>query len=399
MRSLQAVRGRTFYVDYGSHQLYLGTDPAARVVRATTIPKAITIQSAGVTIDGISVRRFGPSVPALGAITVERPHVTLSHLTVTDNATTGAFVGSTDDRVSGVLFRRNGLMGFMATYADRLKVSHVSAIGNNTELFNQAPAAGGAKIGRTDHVTIRNSRFDHNHATGLWLDESTYAMKILRSRMIDNAGHGISLEVSGRALVAGNVVAGNAGNGIKINDTDRVQLWNNTFVGNARPIAVLQDNRDVNPSGSYHDPSLPLPWINRDITVRNNVVARAGAGSDCLLCVQDYTGRWTAEQLNVTADGNVYQRVDSRSPSGLVLWSRGPLAPAVFTTITGFRAATGQESSHVFLTGRPAVTARYRPTAEVRGRAREVAEPLPAWIAHLARRPADSRWLGAWFGR
>jgi hypothetical protein len=155
----------------------------------------------------------------------------------------------------------------------------------------------------------------------------------------------------------------------------------------------------VNPSGSYHDPSLPLPWVNREITIRNNVVARAGAGSDCLLCVQDYTGRWTAEQLDVTADSNVYQRVDSRSPSGLVLWSRGPGAPAVFATIQHFKVATGQERSHLLLTGRPAVTATYRPTAAVRGHARQVAQPLPAWIAHLTRRPAGSHWLGAWFHR
>ena len=390
-------RGR-FYVDYGTNRLYVGTKPAGRDVRASTLIKAMSIQSPGVTVDGINVRGFAPSVPNMGAITVERPGVVLSHMIVRDMSTTGAFVMSTNDKLRHVTFRHNGLMGFMATHATGLRVDHVSAINNDTELFNQSPAAGGAKIGRTTDVRVTNSRFSHNHANGLWFDESSYRIQVIRSRMKDNSGHGISVEISGHALIAGNVIAGNRGNGIKINDTDSVELWNNTFVGNARPIAILQDNRDVNPGGSYHDPNLPLPFVIRHITVANNIVARPGAGSDCVLCVQDYTHRFTAENLDIHANGNAYQRSTARTPSRLVLWSRGSAAPALFSTIPDFRSATGQEASHLELTGKRAVTSTFRPTAFVQRRAHQVAQPLPADIAKACGRNAGARRLGAWFG-
>jgi hypothetical protein len=398
VRSQAAVRHGRFYVDYATDKLYVGTRPTGRDVRASTIVKAMSIQSAGVTVDGINVRGFAPSVPNMGAITVERPRVLLSHMLVRDVSTTGAFLMSTNDQLRHVTFRHNGLMGFMATHATGLRVDRVSAINNNTELFNQSPAAGGAKIGRTTDVRVTNSRFSHNHANGLWFDESSYRIQVIRSRMRDNSGHGISVEISGHALIAGNVIAGNGGNGIKINDTDSVDLWNNTFVGNARPIAVLQDNRDVNPGGSYHDPSLPLPFVIRHITVANNIVASPGAGSDCVLCVQDYTHRFTAEALDIHANGNAYQRSNARTPSRLVLWSRGSAAPALFSTIPDFRSATGQEVSHLALTGKRAVTRTFRPTAIVQRRAHQVAQPLPADIANACGRNPGARWLGAWFG-
>ncbi len=396
--SQAAVRHGRFYVDYAADKLYVGTAPTGREVRASTLAKAMSIQSPGVTVDGINVRGFAPSVPNMGAITVERPHVLLSHMVVRDMSTTGAFVMSTDDQLRHVQFRHNGLMGFMATHATGLRVDHVWAINNDTELFNQSPAAGGAKIGRTTDVQVTHSRFSHNHANGLWFDESSYRIQVTRSRMRDNRGHGLSLEISGHALVAGNVIVGNGGNGVKINDTDNVELWNNTFVGNARPIAVLQDNRDVNPGGSYHDPSLPLSFVTRHITVADNIVARPGAGSDCVLCVQDYTHRFTAEALDIRTNGNAYQRSTSRTPSRLVLWSRGAGAPALFATIPDFRSATGQEASHLALTGKRAVTSTFHPTAVVRRRAHQVAQPLPADIAAACGRSTGARWLGAWSG-
>jgi hypothetical protein len=395
---LSAVRRGRFYVDYDTHNLYIGTSPRHRSVRASTIEKAMTIRSSGVTVDGIDVRGFAPSVPDMGAITVESPHITLEHMLVRDMSTTGVFVGSTNDHLRSLVLRHNGLAGFMATYANGLRVSRVDVVNNNTELFNISPAAGGAKIGRTSDVVIRRSRFAHNHADGLWFDESSYRIKVIQSRMLDNAGHGLVLEISGHAVVAGNVIAGSGWNGIKINDTDHVQLWNNTFVGNARPIAILQDDRDVNPGGSYHNPNLPLPWIDRHITVDNNIVANPGAGSDCMLCVQDYTGRFTAADLDITANGNVYQRANAASPTHPVLWSQGAAPPALFTTLRSFHATTGQEASHLVLTGRPAVTRSYRARSSVRAKARHVAQPLPRDLARLGDRGVGSRTLGAWFG-
>ena len=396
---LGAVRRGRFFVDYGSHRLYIGTDPRGHDVRASTIAKAITIQSSGVTIAGINVEAYAPSVPAMGSVTVERTHVTLSHMLIRDMATTGLFVGAADSRLDHVTVLHNGLLGLLATYADRLHVLHMTSAGNNSELFNMAPAAGGAKIGRSTGVVIRDSRFVHNHGTGLWFDESCYRLSVLASRFLDNANHGMSVEVSGHATVAGNVIAHNAGNGVKINDSDNVEVWNNTFVGNDEPIAVLQDNRDQDAGGVYHDTSLPLPWVNRHITVQNNIIAHAGRGSSCLLCVIDYTHRFSAADLDLVVNGDVLQRRDRRTPFMTVIWPLTKQSSVGFPTAGSFVKASGQELSHLALTGKAAVTHTFQPTTRVRQEAATVARPLPEWLASVAHRTVGERTLGAWSGR
>ena len=151
------------------------------------------------------------------------------------------------------------------------------------------PAAGGAKIGRASDVVVRDSVFDGNLGTGLWFDESVHGVEVLGGRMRDNAVHGISVELSGAVLVAGNVVADNGESGLKVNDTSDVSIWNNTFTGNDREVDIVQDDRDLDPQGSHLDHSLPLTFRNGPVVLRNNVFAQTARGSDCLLCVEDYS--------------------------------------------------------------------------------------------------------------
>ena len=61
-------------------------------------------------------------------------------------------------------------------------------------------------------------------------------MTIVGNEMRNNSNHGVSLEISAKALFANNIVTNNGGFGIKINNTSNVSVWNNTFVGNDRSI-------------------------------------------------------------------------------------------------------------------------------------------------------------------
>lgn len=399
------VRPGRFFVDYDTHRLYLGTDPQGHAVRASDRAKALSIQGAGSSVHGIDVRRYAPSVAHMGAVTVEAADVRIDHLSVSDNATTGLHVTAPDATLAHVRFQRNGMLGMSATYADGLRLLHVASRHNNTEHFNPSPVAGGAKIGRTRGVTVRGGSFSHNDGTGLWFDESTYDISVLASSMRDNRGHGLSLEISALADVAGNVVAGNHRDGIKVNDTSDVRIQNNTLVGNGRPLDIVQDDRDAaDPDTPGHDPRRPvpdptMPWVNRRVQVHDNVLARVRPSANCLLCVEDYSGRFSAEELRVTSSGNVYQRPRRTDPTWAVVWSRGAGDPDVFTSVDGFARATGQEQRHLDLVGPAAVGARLQPTDRVRRREDAVAEPLPADLARRLHRDAGSRHLGAWFGR
>jgi parallel beta-helix repeat protein len=397
------VRPGTFYVDYEHDDMFLGSDPTGRTVTASAQARALRILSAGVLVRGIGIRKYAPSVPHMGALTVEAPDVTLEHVALTDNATTGMHVLSKGVKLHDVTLERNGMMGLSATEADGLELVRVMVRDNNLERFNKSPAAGGAKIGRSSEILIQDSVFAGNLGNGLWFDESVYGVTLLQSHVLDNSGHGVSIEVSGHATVMGNVIARNAGNGLKLNDSEDVRVWNNTFVDNVRSINVVQDNRDVDPGGTYRDPELPLRWQTQGIAIRNNVIAATGAtqgGADrsrtCLLCVEDFSGRWTAAEMNVTALGNVYQRPDATSPKWMVVWARRDKDPYVFRTVEDFRATVHQEETGVQIIGTSVLSDDFRPAPALEHLYGSVAQPLPDDLAQLAGRPVGDRHLGAW---
>jgi len=392
--SVDEVRRGAFFVDEAADRLYLGSDPAGREVRASTIAKAISVRVEGTRIRGIGVRRYANSVPHMGAVTVEAPGVRLTDMTIRENATGGLHVMEPRVRLRRLTLAANGMMGMTATGADHLRASRLRVVGNNRERFNPTPAAGGAKIGRGVDAVVHDSVFRRNRGTGLWFDESVYRIRVIGSRLTHNAGHGLSLELSGTVLVAGNVFARNRRNGVKVNDTDTVALWNNTFTGNRRELDVVQDDRDLDPQGSHLDPSLPLTFRNGPVRLRNNVIARTSRGSGCLLCVEDHSGRMSAEDMRVTARGNVYQRPSVRRPRVLVLWSRG-VGATPFRTFRDFRRTTGQERPGRAFTGVRVLRRDNRVTRRIRRLARRIAQPLPADVADELGAARRSRFLGA----
>ncbi len=400
--SRSAVRPGTFFVDDAGDRLYLGSDPSGRSVRASNMAKAVSIQGSGSSISGIGVRRFAPSVPHMGAVTIEAPGVTLSNMRIEGNATTGLHVSASNATLKNLRLTRNGMLGAGATYADDLRVIGLNVRNNNTERFNYSPVAGGFKIDRTRGVLVRDSEFVNNAGTGLWIDESSYSIGVFNTTSRNNLRHGLSLEISARAVVGDNVIAGNAGDGIKVNNTSGVALWNNTIIDNGRPVNIVQDDRDPSDPGTPgRDPRQPRPdptmtWINGPVQVHNNILTAAKDGN-CLLCVEDFSERFSAKQLGIHSSGNIYHRRDRSSPSWAVVWSVGAGDPDVYNTVREFHRATGEESRHADLIGKAAVTKSLRATKHVKKLTGAVAERLPSDLARLLGQRAGARHLGAWF--
>ena len=388
-----AVGPGDFYVDDTAHALVLGSDPRASEVRASTLAQAVAIRTPGVTLRGINVRRYATSVPTMGTVTVEAPRAQIRDLQIVDNASTGLFVGSSHARIVRVRSVANGLMGLLANQAQDLAVRQSRFSRNNRERFNATPSAGGAKLARSSRVRIKDSRFNGNRATGLWFDVSDYDLRVLGSQFMNNDSDGLNLEVSSRAVLADNVIAGNDGFGMKINDSDHVQIWNNTLVGNDRAINVVQDYRDVDPSGTDRSWRPDLPWQNRHVGIYNNVISKPVG--NCLVCVEDYTHRFTAAELDIQTNANVYQRAKSRRYPYPVVWANAEGRPLVFGSLVTFRAATGQEQS-----GRTSsanlLRADREPTMALRRLANRIALRQPAWLRSiLGRRPSSPTYLGA----
>lgn len=387
-----------FYVDYATNRLYLGTNPAGRTVRASDLSKAISVRADGSVLRGFGVSRFAPSVPDMGAVTMEKANGTVSGMAFVDNSTTGLSLLAGGITVTDITSARNGMLGVHANYADNLSTSGVNALGNNTEHFNSSPVSGGFKITRTRGITVSGGQFRDNDGPGLWLDESTYNSRIVGNKLLNNSSHGISVELSSTSTLVNNLLIGNSGFGMKINDTSSVRIWNNTLINNNRPINIVQDARRAADQGTPgHDPRQPFPdptmsWVNGPVEVRNNILA--GTTGNCLLCVEDYSKQLTAEQMKVTALGNVYQRPTTSSPSWVAVWSTGSGNPRVFTSLAAFKAGTGQEAAGLALDGQAATNADGSPSTAVKNVVGSVAQTLPSELGSTLL-PAGSKLLGS----
>jgi hypothetical protein len=397
--SLTEVEPGTFAVDYATNRLRIGDDPTAATVSAATLAKALSIRAPGAKIDGINVRRYAPSVPHMGAVTLEADAIQFSNSRIQETATTGMHIKSDDVTVRDVAYVDNGMMGLGVHRADRLTLTNIRATSNNVEQFNTSPAAGGVKLTASTEVTITNSQFLNNHGTGLWFDESCYRVLVTRSRSIGNTRHGVSLETSGSIIAAGNVVADNGDTGFKVNDADHVQLWNNTLVDNPRAAWIVQDSRDLNQSGTYRNWSLPITFVTRPVRVRNNLIVAPANSTNCQVCAYDSSGRWSARDLRITSDGNLYQRAVAVNPSPLFRWGTSPGQETLFWTAEDLRGETGHESRGRLVRPRdeigPIVSANWRPSPLATARQRRVAVAIPTRIAKLLGVADHVRHLGA----
>jgi parallel beta-helix repeat protein len=335
--SLGEVVAGTFFHDRAANRLWLGSNPAGKQVRVSKLERALMVRSIGSVVRGIGVRRYAPSVPDMGAVTLETSGITAENVVIADSATTGLYVGGTSVVLRNLHLLRSGMLGMNGNRADSLVMERVLSEDNNVERFNPSPAAGGTKIAESANAKVRDSIFRDNYGTGLWLDVSSSNATFTGNEMRNNERHGIFLEISSGVTVANNFITQNGGYGIKVNNTSRVKIWNNTIVGNDRALNLVQDSRKP----AVSKPS--MTWRLGPVAVRNNVLANQRFG-DCLLCVEDYTQTRTAKQIGVTANGNVYNRPNTSTPQWVVVWSKGPGHPAVFTTLAAFKTATGQEA-------------------------------------------------------
>jgi hypothetical protein len=398
--SLALVKAGTFYYDTTAKVLYTGTNPSAGA-RASDLIKAISVQSSGSVLRGFGVRKYAPSVPDMGTVVAKQGATTIENVAITDNATTGLSIGGAGNILRDVTAARNGLLGVHANYSDGLRVTNLVAYGNNAEHFNTSPVSGGLKVTRSRDVTVANGAFVKNIGPGIWMDESVYNMKIVNDDAIRNTGNGISIEISGTLVASNNLVVGNGSSGLKLNNISNAQVWNNTLINNKRNLDITQDaRRQTNAGDAGHDPrqAFPdptVPWITGPDSISNNVIS--GQTGNCMVCVEDYAHLLSAEQMRISANGNVYQRTSTSIPTWAAIWSRGAGDPAVYTSIGAYKAATGQDARSLALDVTPAVVAGgWQLTPEVSAQTGAIALPLPSNIATLVGQPASSVHIGAW---
>ncbi|MBC7594695.1 MAG: right-handed parallel beta-helix repeat-containing protein [Kineosporiaceae bacterium] len=281
-----AVKPGNFAVDYAEKTITIGDDPTGRSVRSSKLQTALLLLGPKSEVKGVGFRRYATSMAmGRGAVYVagKADGSSLRNLTFEDNSTIGASIIKADVTMEKVTVRRSGLMGIGASKADRLVIKNSLIDQSNVERFKPQPAAGGIKITRQRGVTITNTTVSSSYnSIGIWTDESTVGIQITRSTVKNSGSIGIEVELSDDAIIADNISTGNK-TGILVFDTGNVQIYNN-YLGNnwfmglklaqderrqASPTAVGRD-----PRRDYPDPT--VPWINRNITIANNVFTGTG---------------------------------------------------------------------------------------------------------------------------
>jgi len=404
VKSRSLVVSGTFYLDESTSKLYIGSNPSGKTVDASTLIKAVNVRGANSVVRGVGIRRFSPSVFHMGAVTIEQPGVKFENVVVADSATTGISVQRENVTLNQVTVTGSGMLGIHGRYADNLTMTKVRSTKNNDEHFNMAPVSGGVKLGASRGVTISGSAFSGNYGHGFWEDLSVYNTVVRQSDFSDNAGTGLFLEISAKVVVGDSTFARNKEFGIKVNNTSNVKIWNNTIVGNGRPLNIVQDSRrNTNKSDQAVDPRMPfpdpeMPWTLGSVTVRNNVIANPTSAANCLICVEDYTATKTAEQMGVTANGDVYGRPAASQPTWLSIWSRGSVNPNpyVFTSLAVFRSTTGQEATGREYVGTSIVDGSLNLASSVSSLAGDIAVALPTDVATAIGRPVGAKHLGIW---
>lgn len=323
------VRPGTFYS--GDGDVVIGDDPDGRRVEVTAYDHLLQFDgeaAAGSRLRGVGVAHYGSrqDYGARGAmVVVNAPDVRVERVTFAHSASTGLAVFQPGGKVGGSTFTGNGLVGLLANRADRLRVTGSRFAGNNAEHFaiaGQAVGAAGAKVTRTVRPYFAGNTFADNHATGWWCDLGCTDATVIHNRAIGNRGHGMHYEVSSRALIASNVLAGNGSHGVKISSSDGVDLFHNTFTDNhGGSLGLYNDPRM--PSFDPYSESLGMTWLTADLVAVNNLYVQQRAGLPVVRSA-DYRREPKDNPAFVArTDANGYLRAGSAEPLAVLVVGDG----------------------------------------------------------------------------
>jgi len=353
--SLAGVKPGTFYVDNRAQRLYVGSDPTSKPVKASTLQFGLTLLSKNSVIRGIGIRRYAPSVPDMGSVRLfGADGSTLENVTITESSTNGLTLGLATTtaplHLRQVTVSKNGLLGVHVNRANGLEVERSLIDGNNSELFNMSPTAGGFKLSNSLNVTIKGNRFSNNYGTGLWFDNSCVGVVVSDNDFVGNKENGLTVELAARVKVVNNVMQDNVLGGVLVLDSNKIDLWNNSITGSKLPVRISDGSRIATTPDPAHASGMSpeATWVTKDIVVRNNVigdvlVSTSGENWCGLLCLLDDRKISTGAQMNASMDGDLFIRQQPGAPSLTVRWANGSAGAKNFTKLSDFVKDVGQE--------------------------------------------------------
>jgi parallel beta-helix repeat protein len=348
----------TFYIDYQGGYVYIGANPANRLVEITAFDGAL-VRTSGPAHGKISDRK-GPVIRgitftqyAYRALEVEgKKHFTSADeptdepVGLSDPSTYGKEVTGTVlenvtitycSRVAGYfrgdgLVIRNSLVSDTSTEgiyvigsSDVLLERNIIRRNNVEHITGYYPAA--VKIFNQSHrVTFRdNLVLEQPESSAVWYDVGNRDAVFVNNR-IEGATNGFFFEISRGATVAGNVFV-HCGRGVYILNSADARVYNNTFID--APASFERTQRTVTGDRFGWHPSTGPDVDQREGHVfANNLVVATDAYSGPLARFEQpaaLCGKLTRPMVKATG-GNVYVRASAADAAAPVLISWSPSA-------------------------------------------------------------------------
>jgi parallel beta-helix repeat protein len=356
----------SFYIDYKSGQVYIGVDPANRLVEITAFDSALVRTSApvhGKTSDGKGpiIRGITFTQYAYRALEVEgRKHFTVADeptdepVGPSDPATFGKEVVGTVlenvtisycSRVAGY-FRGNGLVIrnslisdtvtegiYVIGSSDVLLERNIIRRNNIEQLTGYYPAA--VKIfNQTRRVTCRdNLVIEQPYSNGIWYDVGNRD-GVFVNNWIEGALVGFFFEISRGATVAGNVFV-RCDRGIWILNSADARVYNNTFVD--APATFGRNERSATGDHfGWHPATGPGVDQREGHVFVNNLLVASDAYREPLLRFEQPKSLCVKLQDSQAkeVDGNVYVRAtapNATTAPPLLVWSPAAVDGCVST--------------------------------------------------------------------
>ncbi|TDD13483.1 right-handed parallel beta-helix repeat-containing protein [Kribbella turkmenica] len=277
--SLPALKAGTFYADYAANAIYLGTNPAGRVVEMSKTRTAIESGATGVVVRGLTIEHFA-SAPQAGALVSGPGWKVIANDVRWNHAVGVMLVKANNSRVEKNLIRNNGQLGLGQYASAAATVTRNVITGNNTDGFWIADwESGGIKSTRSSG-TVSGNLIKANKGVGIWADVADDGRVISSNSIIGNAADGIRYEISRNGTIEDNTVTGNGfgtgrgsgtslwdGGGVNINTSTNVTVRNNVVAGNVNGVTIQARTRGTGPWGTY---------LLRDIQVTGNTIEMTG---------------------------------------------------------------------------------------------------------------------------
>ena len=343
----------SYFIDYEKNQVYIGIDPANRLVEITAFDGAIvrtsksvhgkTNDHKGPVIRGITFTQYarlaleiegkrsfgpneeptdepvGPSDPAtygkeVTGTTLENVTIsfcsrvagyfrgdglTIRHCLVSDTSTEGVYViGSSDVLLERNIFRRNNVEEMAGYYPAAVKI------------FNQS-----------HRVTCRdNLVLDQPNSNGIWYDVGNQDGVFINNWII-GTDNGFFFEISKGAICAGNVFV-NCPTGIRVLNSSNVRVYQNTLI-NSRASFERNSRSPAGDLFGWHSSTGPgVEAREGHVFVNNLLVADDQFLRPLLQCQQpgNMYERLKGPQVK-KLDYNVYVRTGESRSQPLITWS------------------------------------------------------------------------------